>query len=131
MGRSRIAQDANRLDEAHLRVMFTAVANAGLKRWAPDVLGTVESMYNALHEQLAISTFKVVASSFGYTFMAVNLAFVKNHSFLVSLYRNFVFAYMAGKARKEGRAAGRVAEETERMNIYRRRSHVCHFQSLF
>jgi len=124
MGRSQIAKDANRIDEGHLLIMFNAIANVGLIRWQPDVLGTVESMYNALHEHLAISTFKTVVTAFGYTFMNADLSFITNYSFLMKLYRSFVFGFMAKQAHKEGKAAGGVAMENGRRNVYRRRNHV-------
>ncbi|KAE9384010.1 hypothetical protein BT96DRAFT_842951, partial [Gymnopus androsaceus JB14] len=110
--------DANRVEEAHLFIMFNAVANLGLICWQPDVLGTVESIYNALHEHLAISTFKTVATTFGYTSMNANLSFLSNYSFLVKLYRSFVFGLMAEKALKEGKATGGVAMENECRNMY-------------
>lgn len=125
LGRGQIAKDANRVQEAHLLVMFNAVTNLGLTRWQPDVLGTVESMYNALHEHLAISTFKTVAIAFGYTFMNADLSYLSNFAFLVKLYRSFTFGIMAEKARKEGKVTGGVAMENDRRNMYRRRDHVC------
>ncbi|KAF9063628.1 hypothetical protein BDP27DRAFT_1426711 [Rhodocollybia butyracea] len=99
-----------------------AVADCCCKRWAPDVLGTVESMYNALHEHLALSTFKVIAASFGYTFMNVDLSFLQNHGFLVKLYRSFVFGHMADKARRESKTPGRVASDNLMVNVYKRRN---------
>ncbi|KAE9390223.1 hypothetical protein BT96DRAFT_1002457 [Gymnopus androsaceus JB14] len=109
MGRSQIAKDANRVEEAHLFIMFNTVANLGLICWQPDVLGTIESIYNPLHEHLAISTFKTVATAFEYTFMNADLSFLSNYSFLVKLYQSFVFGLMAEKARKEGKATGGIA----------------------
>ncbi|KAF5348752.1 hypothetical protein D9757_014136 [Collybiopsis confluens] len=123
-GTSQIAKETKRVEEAHLLAMFGAVARAGLPRWAPDVFGTPESMYNATHGLLALSTFKNVAASFGYTFLAVDLSYLQNHTFLTKLYRSFVFGHMAEKARQEGKAPGRVARDVELMNIYRRRDHL-------
>lgn len=131
MGMGQIAKDVNRIKEIHLQTMFVAIADAGLNRWAPDVLGTVESMYNSLHEELAVSTFQKVAGAFAYTFMNVDLSFIKNYHFLVKLYRSFVFGYMQDKARREGKNAGRVAEDIERNNVYRRRDHVRMFTLFF
>lgn len=111
LGTSQIAKETQRINELHLLSMFNAVANAGLNQWAPDVLGTVESMYNALHEEIAVSTFKNVAASFGYSFMNVDLSFLTNHTFLVKLYRSFVFGYMAQIARRESKSPGRIAKE--------------------
>jgi hypothetical protein len=125
MGTSQIAKDTKCIDQDHLLAMFTTSnLNAGLSRWAPDVLGAVESMYNALHEQLALSTFKNVAASFGYMFMNIDLLFLQNHTFLVKLYQNFVFGYMAEKACKDGKAPGHVAKDNDMVNVYRHQNHV-------
>ncbi|KAF5390397.1 hypothetical protein D9757_005172 [Collybiopsis confluens] len=123
-GTSQIAKETKWVEEAHLLAMFGAVARAGLPRWAPDVFGTPESMYNATHELLALSTFKNVAASFGYTFLAVDLSYLQNHTFLTKLYCSFVFGHMAEKAHREGKAPGRVARDVELMNIYWQRNHL-------
>ncbi|KAE9404158.1 hypothetical protein BT96DRAFT_813907 [Gymnopus androsaceus JB14] len=100
--------------------MFNAIGNVGLIHWQPDVLGTVESMYNALHKHLAISTFKTVVTASGYTFMNANLLFITNYSFFMKLYRSFVFGFMAEQACKEGKAAGVVVMENGCRNVYQK-----------
>ena len=124
IGTSQIAKDAGRINEAHLLTMFSAVANAGLTCWAPDVLGDADSMYNTLHQQIAISTLKIVAASFGYTFMNVDLSFLEDHRLLIGIYRNFVFSYMGQKTRKEEKTPGRNLKDSELINIYKRRDRV-------
>lgn len=124
LGRSQIAKDVRRIEEEHLYTMFDAIARAGLKRWASDVIGPPRSSYNSLHKHIAISTFKLIATSFGYTHMKVNTANLRDFPFLYKLYDNFVYGYMTEIARKEGVVAGRVGQNIARENARRRRDAV-------
>ncbi|KAJ7761567.1 hypothetical protein DFH07DRAFT_771429 [Mycena maculata] len=49
---SQTARDAARIGDHHLRVIFNAIANAGLHVFEPDVFGNVESIYNLVHEHV-------------------------------------------------------------------------------
>ncbi|KAJ7713324.1 hypothetical protein B0H14DRAFT_2644887 [Mycena olivaceomarginata] len=88
-------RDAARIGDHHLRFIFNAIANAGLTAFAPDVFGNVESMYNLLHEHLAIHTFRAVALAFGYAHCAVNLSLLDDYSLLRSFYRNYIYGRIA------------------------------------
>jgi len=108
--------------------MFRTIACFGLERWAPDVLSRdAESMYNLLHEHLALMTFEQVAKGYGYSHMGINLTFITNFSLLRRLYRSFVFSYMFGIAKAEQRKPGSVAKGKEMTNVFKRRSDVSHF----
>ncbi|KAF8221287.1 hypothetical protein L208DRAFT_1415328, partial [Tricholoma matsutake] len=53
-----IAANIRCIQECHLLLIFRAVACLGLAKWAPDVLsGDPKSMYNLLHEHIALKTF--------------------------------------------------------------------------
>ncbi|KAJ7627222.1 hypothetical protein FB45DRAFT_1029581 [Roridomyces roridus] len=121
LGRSQTACDLREVGEEHLQMTFNTIARAGLRQWAPDVLGTPDSIYNTLHMRLAISTFKAVATGFGYTHMRPNLANLNDFPLLVQLYENFVYCHMAKIARKEAKSPGRVALDIAKNNTYRRR----------
>lgn len=72
---SLIANDISRIPDSHLLLMFRTVASFGLHRWAPELHGAnSESMYNLLHEHIALSTFEQVASGFGYSFKRCQVA---------------------------------------------------------
>jgi len=108
--------------------MFRTVACSGLEHWAPDVLsGDPESMYNLLHEHIALTTFEQVAIAFGYSHMGINLSFITNFSLLRRLYRSFVFSYMFSLAKAEQRKPGSVAKGKEMTNVFKRRSDVSTF----
>ena len=119
------SKNIQRIPEKHRLLMFRTVACSGLDRWAPDVLGgDPESMYNLLHEHIALTTFEQVASAFGYSHMGINLSFITNFSLLHRLYRSFVFSYMFGLAKAEQRKPGSVAKGKEMTNVFKRRSDV-------
>ena len=81
--------------ESHILLMFRSVSYFGLTRWAPDIMsGDSDSMYNILHEHIALITFEQVASVFEYSHLGINLQLVQDFVLLHKLYRNFVFSYM-------------------------------------
>jgi hypothetical protein len=123
---SQTARDAARIGDHHLRLIFNTIANASLTAFAPDVFGNVESMYNLLHEHLAIHTFRAVASAFGYAHCAVNLSLLDDYNLLRSFYRSYIYGHMREQARKEDRAPGCVDMDIVKNNIYRRRDEVCY-----
>nr|GAT50469.1 predicted protein [Mycena chlorophos] len=59
---SRTAIDlGRRFPEQHRAMAFTAIANAGLKDFRPNVSSAVQSTYNQIHCHLAVSTFQLAA----------------------------------------------------------------------
>ncbi|KIM38756.1 hypothetical protein M413DRAFT_75795, partial [Hebeloma cylindrosporum] len=74
------------------------VATLGLEMWNPDVLGTdPNSMYNILHEQLAIQTFQHLVVAHGYAHMRINLSKIKL-SLLQRFYRSYVYSRISAAA---------------------------------
>ncbi|KAJ7458409.1 hypothetical protein B0H11DRAFT_2243109 [Mycena galericulata] len=119
---SKIALDAARIGEQHILVIFNAIANAGLHAFAPDVFGNVESMYNLLHEHLAIHTFRTVAVAHAYTGVEpVNQPLLNDYNILRSFYRSYIYGHMAEQARKEDRDPGRVVRDATSNGVYKRR----------
>ena len=124
-GRSVIANNIRRILQQHLEMMHRSISFFGLTRWAPDVLGgDPESMYNILHEQIALTTFQQVAAAFGYSHIGINLQLVQNFVILRKFYRNFVFAHMSNIAKAESRSPGSVAKGNEMTNRWKRRKEV-------
>ncbi|KAJ7759717.1 hypothetical protein DFH07DRAFT_918855 [Mycena maculata] len=119
---SSIALDAARIGEQHIIVIFNAIANAGLHAFAPDVFGNVESMYNLLHEHLAIHTFRTVGIAFAYSgFNPITHPLFNDYNLLRSFYRSYIYGHMAEQARKEERDPGRVARDATNNDVYKRR----------
>ncbi|KAJ3858919.1 hypothetical protein EV359DRAFT_87042 [Lentinula novae-zelandiae] len=75
LGRGIIAKNASCIEDSFLERIFSAVAALGLEHWSPDIVGGhPDSVYNLVHEQIAISTFKMLLSSFVYRFLQADMA---------------------------------------------------------
>ncbi|KAJ3900014.1 hypothetical protein F5879DRAFT_1056479 [Lentinula edodes] len=123
LGRGIIAKNASRIEDSFLERIFSAVAALGLERWSPDIVGGhPDSVYNLVHEQIAISTFKMLLSSFVYRFLQADMAVGRDDTACVQIYRKFVFGHIGKKVKDEMRKAGSVELKHERINTYKRRS---------
>lgn len=72
-GRSATGNHIRRISSGFLLLMFRTVASFGLVRWAPDILSNdPDSMYNLLHEHIALITFEQVATAYGYSHIGIN-----------------------------------------------------------
>ncbi|EDR04503.1 uncharacterized protein LACBIDRAFT_330689 [Laccaria bicolor S238N-H82] len=99
---STTANHIQRIDESFLCLMFRTISFFGLARWAPDVLSQdPNSMYNLLHEHIALVTFEQVAAGFGYSHLGIDLSLIRNSVLMRKLYCNFVYSYMHGIAKSE------------------------------
>jgi hypothetical protein len=122
---STISKNIKKMAETNLLFMFRSVAASGLQRWAPDIhSGNPSSMYNLLHEHIALATFLQVSSAFGYSHLGNNLSFIHNFSLMRKLYRNFVYAYMCGISKSEAKEPGSVVKKQEMTNVWKRRKEV-------
>ena len=76
---STTANHIQHINENFLCHMFRTVLFFGLARWAPDVLSQdPNSMYNLLHEHIALVTFEQVAAGFGYSHLGIDLSLIHN-----------------------------------------------------
>jgi hypothetical protein len=122
---SATANHIRRIPESHILLMFRSVSFFGLARWAPDLMSSdPDSMYNLLHEHIALITFEQVASAFGYSHLGINLQLVQNFVLLRKLYRNFVFSHMYKLAKLEAKSPGSIAKGNDMTNVWRRRKEV-------
>jgi hypothetical protein len=120
---SKISANLARIPEPLLLYAFRVIATFGLPRWAPDVLSQdPDSMYNLLHEYIALNTFEQVAAGHGYLHMGINLAVVRDFALMRKFYRNFVFSYLRNLAKMEAKRPGAVEMSHERENVVKRRN---------
>lgn len=122
-----LAHWAQQIEEPFLVSIFTAVANAGLTWWAPDVLGTPDSPYNIIHEHIAVTTFQQLLTSFVYTKMNANISFAENHILLSKLYQSYIFSHMLKKARREEKHPGAAVSDVEHHNTSCHHENVCFY----
>ena len=109
------------LSDQWIAVIFSCIATAGLRRWAPDFLGDAKSMYNFLHEHIAIYTFQMICTAQGYHHMNPDMSLVNAPAFLTAVYRSFIFAYMRPLVKKEIDQRGRVVSDQRRVQANDRR----------
>ncbi|KAF8870515.1 hypothetical protein CPB84DRAFT_1693091, partial [Gymnopilus junonius] len=84
---SKISVNLGRIPEPLLLYAFRVVASFGLPHWALDVLSQdPDSMYNLLHEYIALNTFEQVAAGHGYLHMGINLAVVHDFALMRKFY---------------------------------------------
>lgn len=122
---STISNNIKRISRCHLLTIFRTVAILGLERWAPDILsGDPESMYNLLHEHIALKTFEQVSAAYGYSHMGINLSHIRDFPLMRKLYRSFVYSYMHKIAKSEEKSPGSVAKGKQMSTVWKRRSEV-------
>lgn len=118
---STIGKNILRMKDFHLQMIFSAVLSAGLTNWNPDVLGSPDSLYNQAHEIVAIQSFQVVATAYGYTHMGIDLSRLQNIILIQELYKSFVYSHMANLTRMDLKNPGSVSRGNAATNAYRRR----------
>ena len=122
----RIATNIKRIPEPVLLMMFRTVASYGLKGWKPDLLSSdASSMYNFLHETIALLTFEQATAAYGYAHIGMNMNNIRDYALLRKFYRNFVFSYMTRIAKLEARNTGAVAKAMQQGPVWKRQAEVC------
>ena len=108
------------INENFLCLMFRTISFFGLACWAPDVLSQdPNSMYNLLHEHIALVTFEQVAAGFGY--------FIRNFVLMRKLYHNFIYSYMHGIAKLENKTPGSIVKVKTMTNVWKQCKEVFYF----
>ncbi len=124
VGSSRVSGNITFIADRDREFIFQCVAAAGLKRFAPDIMGSSESMYNLVHERVAIHTFQTIAAMGGYAFMGCNIKFTKMPALMTQMYRSFQYSRLKGIVMKEMKQPGRVEAETSKNSAAKRRTEV-------
>ena len=83
-------------------------------------------MYNMVHEMIAIRTFQVVCSGFGYNWMQTDTRYSQNSAMVAKWYRHSVFFYFKCVVVLETKVPGSAAAHNEMSNRYRQRKAVSH-----
>jgi hypothetical protein len=82
------------------------------------LFGNPESLYNIAHELVALHSFRIVATNYGYSApYAVNLAIAKDDHLIQCFYRSFIYGYMKSQAGIEERRPGQVVRNITLNNV--------------
>ncbi|KAJ7922127.1 hypothetical protein B0H13DRAFT_2306004 [Mycena leptocephala] len=117
---SQIAKHILDIGEPFLLTIFSAILHAGLEKWCPDINSPPDTLYNRAHEIVFVQTFHSVAIGLGYRSLCPTPAGINNFEMIKDLYHSYVFAYMKDKARVERAEAGKLAQNKEDNNAFRR-----------
>ena len=122
---STISGNIQQIPEDHLLYMHGVVATLGLSSWNPNIMSTdPNSMYNTLHEQLAIQTFQYIVIAHGYAHFGINHGKMKM-SLLKQLYRRFVYGQMQDLVKCDLKSPRSIQRDIMATNMYKRHSDVC------
>ncbi|KAG0140621.1 hypothetical protein CROQUDRAFT_689816, partial [Cronartium quercuum f. sp. fusiforme G11] len=93
------------------------LAKLRLRIWAPDLDAQLNSLYNKACQMKAIYTFQQAVANKVYTYMSVNLSYIKDLGLLQSSYNHYVHYYMAQIYSQEKKNEGKHAQDEERKVI--------------
>ncbi|KAJ3979393.1 hypothetical protein F5890DRAFT_1478568 [Lentinula detonsa] len=111
------------ISENQVRLIFARVSSVGLNSWTPDFLGSVSSLWNELHESIALDTFRQACMNRAYETFGVEMKFVLNSELAIGLYRNFVFHHLLNNICKEQKNPGAIQKELDLSKVYKHRKH--------
>ncbi|KAJ7846584.1 hypothetical protein B0H14DRAFT_3867673 [Mycena olivaceomarginata] len=106
---SNIAKDILEVKDTFLTIIFSRVLVAGLTHWCPDLMGPSDSPYNQVHKTVYLETFRLVAGSFSYYFLAPSAAGVDNPILICDIFCSFTLLYTKHKAKVGLRQPGKLA----------------------
>jgi len=116
------------IDENFLCLVFRTISFFGLAHWTPDVLSQdPNSMYNLLHEHIALVTLEQVAAGFGYSHLGIYLSLICNFVLMKKLYHNFIYSYMHGIAKSENKTPGSIMKVKTMTNVWKQCKEVFYF----
>ena len=120
-----ISHNIKHMSQSNLLLMFRTVAILGLEQWAPDILSCdPDSMYNLLHEHIALITFEQVSSTFSYSHMGLDLSLLHDFPLMRKLYQSFIFNYMYNITKVEAKKPGSIAKGKLMSNVWKCRDEV-------
>ncbi|THU94641.1 hypothetical protein K435DRAFT_899556 [Dendrothele bispora CBS 962.96] len=126
--RSNIAKNLSRVDDLTLEMVIATLAQHHFHKWMPDFSSTPRTMYNIVHQAIAIETFRYATAHHAYSFMGpISLEHANNSQLLIELYDNYFWSYWREKFELETRRPGANGSKTEYNNASKCRSAVCDF----
>lgn len=123
-GASNLISDVLRISDTFLDTMFRLVHAVGLRSWCPDLTSPPDSMYNMVHEMIAIQSFRTICGSLCYNWMHTDNRYAQNTVMLAQWYRHSVFYYHKNAMIAEAKVPGSAEAYNMMSNKYRRRKAV-------
>lgn len=121
---SRIAVQAQLVEQHMLTYIQGCLSRFGLDRWCPDLRESAYSLYNSACRIVALDTFKQALVSHAYLHLGPNAAYATDMPTFMKMYDHFVFHYMRLRYQNETRQPGRVREQLQANPLYQARIRV-------
>ncbi|MBW0570182.1 hypothetical protein O181_109897 [Austropuccinia psidii MF-1] len=104
-----------------IKYIISVLANLGFCRWAPDLNGMSDTLYNEACRISVIKHFCQISIGGEYEFINVNISYLEDIQLLAKVYNHYVHCHMAQRYKKEAIQSGKHAQDEERKAILRAR----------
>ncbi|THU86470.1 hypothetical protein K435DRAFT_683551, partial [Dendrothele bispora CBS 962.96] len=123
--RSTISKNIGKIDESIIEMILATLDHNHFDAWCPNLADNPRSVYNVVHQAVAIETFKHAAVGYGYSFIgAVDLKAAQDNKTLAALYDNYVWSYWKRSYDRDKRKPGAHADRVKYNKAIQRRSDV-------
>ncbi|MBW0583445.1 hypothetical protein O181_123160 [Austropuccinia psidii MF-1] len=120
-GKKKIARGIINLTDFFIKYVLALLAKVGIRRWAPDLNASSDTLYNEACQISAIQTFRQLAAGGAFEYMNINLRFLEDLQLLEATYNHIVYFTLAKRYQKELKEKGKYSKDQERQAILRAR----------
>jgi hypothetical protein len=127
LGQKKVGRNILNVEEFFFLYIKATLARLGIRRWAPNLEDSPDSLYNEACRVAAIKSIQQVAGNGAYQFMNCNVKFLNKIDLLIQAYNHYVHFRQCGKYNRELKSTGHYVEEAERKAISGARKRVSYF----
>ncbi|KAH9445127.1 hypothetical protein Pst134EB_025376 [Puccinia striiformis f. sp. tritici] len=101
MGQIIVSKKIIHVEDFFFKYTKAVLARLGIRKWAPDLEDSPDSLYNEACRVAAIKSFRQIAVNGAYKFANCNLQFLNDFDLLIRTYNHYVFFLSKNKYTKE------------------------------
>lgn len=124
MGQIIVSKKIIHVEDFFFKYTKAVLARLGIRKWAPDLEDSPDSLYNEACRVAAIKSFRQIAVNGAYKFANCNLQFLNDFDLLIRTYNHYVFFLSKNKYTKEKKNPGSLGQELDRKAISHARGRV-------
>ncbi|PLW47669.1 hypothetical protein PCASD_04050 [Puccinia coronata f. sp. avenae] len=117
LGQKKVGRNILNVEEFFFLYIKATLARLGIRRWAPNLEDSLDSLYNEACRVAAIKSIQQVAGNGAYQCMNCNVKFLNKIDLLIQAYNHYVHFRQCGKYNRELKSTGHYVEEAERKAI--------------
>ncbi|KAH9451449.1 hypothetical protein Pst134EA_025403 [Puccinia striiformis f. sp. tritici] len=117
MGQIIVSKKIIHVEDFFFKYTKAVLARLGIRKWAPDLEDSPDSLYNEACRVAAIKSFRQIAVNGAYKFANCNLQFLNDFDLLIRAYNHYVFFLSKNKYTKEKKNPGSLGQELDRKAI--------------